>query len=411
MSSQGSGLLPLDQALDQIRAALTPIDGFEQVPLHMAPGRVLFESIRSPIDVPGHRNSAMDGYAVAASDLPESGQARLRVVGTALAGAPFEGTVKPGEAVRIMTGAVVPEGTDTVIMQEKAEREGDEVTVGAGHRAGENVRHPGEDIARDSVVLAAGRRITPADVGLLASLGIPEVRVARRLRVAIFSTGDELVPLGAALKAGEIYDSNRYTLNAMLTGLGAEVIDMGVVRDDPAAIEQAFATASEAADVVITSGGVSVGEADFVKATLDKLGRVDFWRIAMKPGKPLAFGRLGRAAFFGLPGNPVSAMATFYQVVRPALMHLSGVSGEETLRLRATAAERLKKSPGRQDFQRGILDSGKDGRLTVRSTGMQGSHVLSSMSRANCFIVLPAESGDVEAGEEVEVQPFSGLMH
>ncbi|SCZ49881.1 molybdopterin molybdotransferase MoeA [Thiohalomonas denitrificans] len=410
MSSQGSGLLPLDEALEKIRAALKPVAGYAQVTLAEALGRFLHEDILSPIDVPGHRNSAMDGYAVAGSALPESGEKRFRVAGTALAGAPYAGSVGPNEAVRIMTGAVVPEGTDTVIMQEKARREGEDVYFEAGHRSGENVRHPGEDIARNTVVLSTGRRITPSDVGLLASLGIAEVRVNRRLRVAIFSTGDELVPLGQSLGEGEIYDSNRYTVAAMLRRMDVDVLDMGVVRDDPNAIEQAFTSAAEVADVVITSGGVSVGEADFVKSTLDKLGEVDFWRIAMKPGKPLAFGRLGNAAFFGLPGNPVSAVATFYQVVQPSLLHLTGSSDTGRLRVKAHTTEKLKKRPGREDFQRGILESDASGNLVVRGTGMQGSHVLSSVSRANCFIVLPAESGDVEAGDEVTVEPFAAFM-
>lgn len=407
--AHGVSLLPVDEALARIADTLQPIRGHEQLPLVAALNRVLAQDVESPLDVPGHRNSAMDGYAVAAGDLPETGERGLRVVGTALAGVPFSGTLASGEAVRIMTGAVVPEGADTVIMQEKTRREGDTVYVGPA-RSGDNVRHPGEDIASGQTVLPAGRRLVPADLGLLASLGIAEVKVRRPIRVAVFSTGDELAPLGAPLANGQIYDSNRYTLNAMLRRLSAEVIDMGVVRDHPEAIADAFRSAADIADVVITSGGVSVGEADFVKATLDELGQVDFWRIAMKPGKPLAFGMLGSTAFFGLPGNPVSVMATFYQIVQPSLQRLAGEQPMPPLRLRVPTSTKLKKRPGRQDFQRGILEPGPDGQLTVRSTGGQGSHILSSMSHANCFIVLPAASGDVEAGAIVEVQPFAGLV-
>ncbi len=408
--SPKSNLLPVDEALARIRATLSPVRGAEQLPLGAALDRVLAIDVTSPIDVPGHRNSAMDGYAVAAADLPTTDEKAFAVIGRALAGEPYLGELRSGQAVRIMTGAVVPVGADTVIMQEQTRREGDEVYIGGGHRAGDNVRHPGEDIAAGSIVLPTGRRLVPADIGLLASLGIAEIKVVRRLRAAIFSTGDELTPLGAPLADGQIYDSNRYTLAAMLHRLGVEVLDLGMVHDQPDAIAEAFRTAAEIADVVITSGGVSVGEADFVKSTLDRMGRVDFWKIAMKPGKPLAFGMLGQTAFFGLPGNPVSVVATFYQIVQPALRRLTGESEREPMRLRVRTTGRLKKRPGRQDFQRGILERDESGEWQVHSTGNQGSHVLSSMSQANCFIVLPAEGGNVEVGEWVEVQPFAGLV-
>ena len=409
-TSAPSTFLPLDEALERIRAGLEPVEGYQQLALRDALGRVLAEDVASPIDVPAYTNSAMDGYAVRSADLPAEGETTLTVVGTAFAGQPFDGTVQAGGAVRIMTGAMLPEGADTVVMQEDTERDGDELRVRPGHKPGQHVRHAGEDIPARGTALAAGKRLRPSEIGLLASLGVPEVRVRRRLRVAFFSTGDELRSIGEPLEEGQIYDSNRYTLHGMLTRLGVEQLDMGVIPDRREAIEEAFRQAAAVADAVITSGGVSVGEADYVKETLDSLGQVGFWKIAMKPGKPLAFGRIGEAVFFGLPGNPVSAMATFYQVVQPALRHMLGETEVLPARLQARCADPLKKRPGRQDFQRGILRHDDSGQLVVTSTGAQGSHVLSSMSRANCFIVLPADSGDVEAGALVEVQPFEGLV-
>ncbi|HEY0635767.1 MAG TPA: molybdopterin molybdotransferase MoeA [Gammaproteobacteria bacterium] len=403
-------LLSVSHALERIRATLQPINGFETVFLRSALDRVLYDDQRSPIDVPNYRNSAMDGYAIHFSDLQAQGEITLSVIGSAFAGQPFAGQVGSGEAVRIMTGAVLPEGADTVVMQEQTVRDGDQLRITTAHRQGDNVRGIGEDIARHSVVLQKGRRLTPADLGLLASLGIAEVRVRRKLRVAFFSTGDELRSLGQALGAGQIYDSNRYTLHGMLTHLGVELIDMGVIPDRREAVSDAFQSASAIADVLITSGGVSVGEADFVKETLDALGQVNFWKISMKPGKPLAFGKVGQTIFFGLPGNPVSAMATFYQLVQPALRQLMGATETLPLTLKVPCATPLKKSPGRQDFQRGILERGDSGELTVRTTGHQGSHILSSMSHANCFIILPGEWGNVEVGTLVEVQPFDGLI-
>lgn len=409
-SLEHGGQISVDMALQQIREALSPIAGFERCSLRDAFNRIIAENVTSPLNVPAHVNSAMDGYALNSGDIPAEGTRRLAVIGTAFAGNPFAGKVQSGQAVRIMTGAVVPEGADTVIMQEQTERDGDTLTIGSGHRAGENVRQIGEDIAKGGVVLAPGKKIRGAELGLLASLGIAEVSVKRRLRVATFSTGDELCSIGETPKAGQIYDSNRYSLYGMLRTLNVEHIDMGVIRDDPDAISNAFSTAAEIADVLITSGGVSVGDADYVKQTLDRLGKVNFWKIKMKPGKPLAFGQLDKAVFFGLPGNPVSVMATFYQIVQPSLRYLMGQDTTTPIRLQVRTAERLKMRPGRQDFQRGILERNSEGELVVRSTGNQGSHILSSMSQANCFIVLPAESGPVEAGELVEVEPFEGLF-
>ena len=409
-SIDSGGLLTVDEALKQIRCTLSPIEGFERCSLREAFNRIVAENVTSPLNVPAYINSAMDGYAVNSDDLPTEGTRQLEVIGTAFAGTPYSGNLQPGQAVRIMTGAVVPEGADTVIMQELVERDGDTLTIRSGHKAGENVRQVGEDIAKGGVVLAPGKKIRGAELGLLASLGIAEVSVKRRLRVATFSTGDELCSIGETPKAGQIYDSNRYSLYGMLRALNVEHIDMGVIRDDPEAISNAFSTAAEVADVLITSGGVSVGDADYVKQTLDKLGKVNFWKIKMKPGKPLAFGQLKKAVFFGLPGNPVSVMATFYQIVQPSLRYMMGQDTTMPIRLRVRTAEKLKMRPGRQDFQRGILERNDAGELVVRSTGNQGSHILSSMSQANCFIVLPAESGPVEAGELVEVEPFEGLF-
>ena len=403
-------LLPLEEARARIRNSIRPVMEQEQVALDQALGRILAEEILSPMDIPPHTNSAMDGYALPGSDLPDQGSVRLQLIGTSSAGHPFSGELRSGQAVRIMTGAMLPEGADTVVMQEHVRRDGDLVEIGAGHRAGQHVRNSGEDLARGQTVLAAGRRLTPADLGSLASLGFAELPLRRRLRVALFSTGDELRQLGEPLAAGEIYDSNRYTLHAMLSRLGVEIVDMGIIRDRRDAIEQAFQEAAASADSVITSGGASVGEADYISETLARLGEVEFWKIAIKPGKPLAFGNVAGRPFFGLPGNPVSAMVTFYQIVQPALQLQMGQAETTPLRLQVPCTTPLKKRPGRTEFQRGIMGYDDEGRLTVRNAGAQGSHILSSMSRADCFIVLPAANGGVEAGEIVEIEPFAGFV-
>lgn len=402
-------LLTVDTALARILALAIPVKDTESLPIRESLGRVLSEPVISPLNVPPYSNSAMDGYAVRAADLPTTGEKSLFVVGTAWAGTPFADTVTPGQCVRIMTGAKMPAGADTVIMQEHVQRDGDTISIGAGHKAGQNVRHPGEDIAQGSTVLQPGQLLGPAELGLLASLGVARVKIKRRVRVAFFSTGDELRPVGEQLAEGQIYDSNRYTLHGMLLQLGVEIIDLGVIRDDPSAIENTFTQAAASADAIITSGGVSVGEADFVKAALDKVGNVDFWRIAMKPGKPLAIGKIDNAMFFGLPGNPVSVMATFYLFALPALRQMMGQPQRPPLHYTAVTRTRLKKSPGRMDFQRGVLGN-ENGRLVVDAAGMQASHILSGMSRANCFIVLPLESGTIEAGSDVTVMPFHGLL-
>ena len=403
--------LPVDEALRRIDEGATPILGTERVALRTSLGRVLAEPVSTPIDVPLHTNSAMDGYAIAGSALRGVEPLALEVIGTSWAGRPYPDPVGPGESVRIMTGGVMPEGTDTVVIQERTEQIKDTVRFAPDAvREGDNVRAAGEDITAGSTVLEAGVRIGPAELGMLASVGIVEVTVRRRLRVAFFSTGDELRSLGEALEPGSVYDSNRYTLFGMLTRLGAEIIDMGVVRDTPADVERAFGEASACADAIITSGGVSVGEADFVKETLESQGQVSFWKIAMKPGRPLAFGHVSEAVFFGLPGNPVSVMVTYYQFVQPALRRMMGERETRPPRIHVRTATALKKRSGRVEFQRGVLRSGADGTMTVETTGGQGSGILSSMHSANCFIILPMENDGVAAGELVEVEPFYGVI-
>ena len=403
--------LKLADALARILADVQPVAGRETLPVRSALGRILGADVVSAVDVPAHTNSAMDGYALAGADLPGTGEIRLDVIGTSAAGRPFAGEVRAGQCVRIMTGAAMPPGADTVVMQENVTRDGDTLTIGAGEKPGQHVRQAGEDIAAGSVALRAGTRLMPAEIGILGSLGIGEVSVRRRPRVAFFSTGDELRSVGEPLEEGQIYDSNRYTIFGMLTRLGVEALDMGVVRDDREAVEQAFAKAAEAADAIVTSGGVSVGDADYVAETLQRTGTVGFWKVAMKPGRPLAFGRIDDALFFGLPGNPNSVMATFYQLVQPALQALSGMTDPvPPLTIPAVAASALRKKPGRREFQRGVLSRAADGRLLVDRAGRLGSGVLSSMAAANCFIVLPEDAGPVSEGDEVTVQPFAAFV-
>ncbi|MDH4149343.1 MAG: molybdopterin molybdotransferase MoeA [Betaproteobacteria bacterium] len=403
--------IPVPKAREVIARFLSPVSTMERVAVRAALGRVLAEDVVSPVDVPSHDNSAMDGYAVRFADLKQDGKVTLKVAGSSFAGVPFAGSVSAGQAVRIMTGGVVPEGADTIVMQEHAEAKDGQVSIGGGHRQGQNLRRAGEDLKQGQPALRRGQPVRPAEIGLIASLGIAEVSVYRKLRVAFFSTGDELVSVGLPLAAGQIYDSNRYTIYGMLTRLGCEVIDMGVIRDDPKLLEAAFREAASIADVVITSGGVSVGEADFVKELLNQLGEVVFWKIAMKPGRPLAYGKIGDAHFFGLPGNPVSVMVTFYQFVRDALLKLSGRDPIDPLpAFKVPCTSSLKKAPGRTEFQRGILTRDDAGNLSVRVTGEQGSGILRSMSEANCFIILPTDQGNVTPGTLVEVQAMESVI-
>ncbi len=402
--------LDYDLAKQLILDEVEIIEGSEKIAIRSTLGRVLAEDIHSPINVPSHTNSAMDGYAIRGQDLPEDSIKEFKLVGTALAGKPWQGNVKENECIRIMTGAVMPTGSDTVIMQEHVERNDDMIRIGADQKVGQNVRQAGEDLKTGQLALSAGKSLNPSDLGLIASLGIAEVSVTNKLRVAFFSTGDELRSIGEPLGEGEIYDSNRYTLFGMLERLGVEIIDMGVIKDTRKAVRNAFDEASKIADVVISSGGVSVGEADYVKEILEELGQVNFWKVAMKPGRPLTFGKVGNATFFGLPGNPVSVMVTFYQFAQPALRKMMGESQSKPLTLKARSTSRLRKRPGRTEFQRGILETAENGDLIVHKTGQQGSGILRSMSEANCFIVLSKESEGIEVDSMVDVQPFSGLI-
>jgi molybdopterin molybdotransferase len=418
--------MPVHGAQAIVREWATPVATIERVALRAALDRVLAHDVASPIDVPAHDNSAMDGYAfdgAALAACTAAGEAllTLRVAGRAFAGHPFGRTVAAGECVRIMTGAAMPAGCDTVIPQEcVAHADADTVSLNPQRIArGANCRHAGEDLAQGAPALRAGRILRASDLGLLASLGIGEVAVRRRLRVAFLSTGDELRSIGEPLETGCVYDSNRYTLFAMLARLNVETLDLGVVRDEPAALEAALRTAAESADVVLTSGGVSVGDADFTRGMLQTFGEVAFWNLAMRPGRPLAFGRIwsggqpaeGRPAlFFGLPGNPVAVMVTFYQIVREALVAMSGAAPQAPLRLTARAAGPLKKRAGRTEFLRGVATREADGGWRVEPTRSQSSGVLSSMSDANCFIVLAHDQTDVAAGEAVDIMPFDGLI-
>lgn len=415
MDDYDPNALKVTSAREVIRSFLAPVATNEKVAVRAALGRVLGEDIISTLDVPAHDNSAMDGYAVRHADLKTAGDTELRLAGSAFAGRQFASKLGKRECVRIMTGAVMPKGADTVVIQEIVQTEGDNIRVPAGQKKGQNRRLAGEDLAAGKPVLMAGQPVGPAELGLIASLGLAEVTVRRRLRVAFFSTGDELASVGSALKQGEVYDSNRYTLYGMLSRLGCDIIDMGVVRDDPASLERALKAAAADADAIITSGGVSVGEADFIRELLGKLGEVVFWKIAMKPGRPMAFGKIAHAGneahFFGLPGNPVAVMVTFYQFVREALLVLSGRTDDCTLPLlQVPCTSSIKKSPGRTEFQRGLLARGERGRWSVCATGAQGSGVLRSMAEANCFIVLEHERGSVKPGDLVQVQLFHGLV-
>lgn len=409
MEAFTAGLISLDDALSTLLARVTPVQQHDTVTLPDAAGRITASAVISPIDVPPFDNSAMDGYALRMADLTP-GRA-LPVAGIAFAGKPFNGNWPAGTCIRIMTGAPLPAGCDAVVMQEQTEQEGETIRIIADVSAGQNIRRVGEDIRQGTRVLEAGIKLGAAELPLLASLGIAQVVVLRKLRVAIFSTGDELQPVGQPLAAGHIYDTNRFAVQLMLNKLGCEVVDLGIIRDDPDALRAAFIKADSRADVVISSGGVSVGAADYTKMMLEELGEIGFWKLAMKPGKPFAFGRLPNSWFCGLPGNPVSAVVTFYQLVQPLLAKLTGQKGPALPpRQRVRSASYLKKSPGRLDFQRGVLQRNAQGEMEVTTTGHQGSHIFSSFQQANCFIVLERDRGNVEQGEWVEVEPFNPLL-
>jgi molybdopterin molybdotransferase len=409
--------LSVNQVGDFLAQLVQPVppDESQDVYLFDALGRILAQDVISPISVPAHNNSAMDGFAFDASQLHANQPLTLRVVGTALAGKAWQGKVNAGECLKVMTGAILPDGLDTVVPQELVQiasaHDITSITLPANLvKAGDNRRLAGEDLMQGQTALKAGQPLTPAALGLIASLGLPDVRVHRRVRVAYFSTGDEVLSLGDAPREGAVYDSNRYTVFGLLTRLGCEVIDMGVVRDDPALLEAAFAQAARESDAIITSGGVSVGEADFTKAMMKKLGDVAFWKIAMRPGRPMAVGRIGKSVLFGLPGNPVAVMVTFLAFVRPALLRMMGSTTQPLPMLRAKCMEPLRKKAGRTEYQRGYVDSAPDGTLQVRTTGNQGSGVLSSMVQGNGLIVLNHTQGHVAIGDEVDVMMFEGAI-
>ena len=403
--------MAVEQAREYIKAFLSPVKETEKISLMSSLGRVLAEAIVAPHNVPNHDNSAMDGYAFNAQDLAKEGVTKLKVTGSIFAGNALDGQVQTGACIKIMTGAAIPSGVDTVIPQERVKINGDVIEIAEPIKQGANVRYAGEDLAQGQIVLPIGHMIKPADLGLIASLGIGEISVYRKLRVSFFSTGDELASIGSALKTGQVYDSNRYTIFGMLSRLGVEVQDLGAIPDDPALLEKTLKQAVENSDVVITSGGVSVGEADFMKHLLQKLGQVLFWKIAMKPGRPLAYGKIGNAHYFGLPGNPVAVMVTFYQFVRQALLTLMGQPSPSVLPiLNAICVTPIKKLKGRTEFQRGILFLADNGTWQVKTTGNQSSGVLSSMSQGNCFIVLNDDVGNIDAGAIVQVQLFDGLI-
>ncbi|MDH3387900.1 MAG: molybdopterin molybdotransferase MoeA [Gammaproteobacteria bacterium] len=399
--------LSLSEALARIETRVLPVHACERLPIRECLGRVNNEAVKSPHNVPPLPNSAMDGFAIAIASLQRDGIAELEEVGTAYAGLPFAGSCGKGQCVRIMTGALIPDGADAVIMQEQAEvDDAGKIRIDSDHRIGENIRQAGEDVRQGETVIEAGERLSPADLGVLASLGLSQLQVKRKPVVAFFSTGDELVAVGEPLQPGKIYDSNRYSLHGMLSRLAVDIIDLGVVRDDPDSIREALSRAASQADLIISTGGVSVGEADYIKPALAELGTTEFWKIAIKPGRPLAFGQIGASIFMGLPGNPVAVMVTFSQFVEPAIEVLSGARLRPPALFRARALDAMRKKPGRYEFQRGIATLAEDGQWQVGKTGKQGSGILTSMSRANCFIVLPDDNAGVEPGDEVDIQFF-----
>ena len=402
------GLLPFDTAIENMLSQVKPVTQTLNLPITQALNYVLAENITSPLNVPNHDNSAMDGYAFAVESLDKS--TRLTLVGRSMAGAPFQGKCELGECIRIMTGAKIPDCCDSVDMQENVQVDNENITFLQKKQLGSHVRKAGEDIQLGQEVLTKGHKITALDVGILASLGINDVTVYRKLTVALIATGDELKLPGQALNPGDIYETNSFVLKGMLEKMHIDVIDFGVIKDDFEAIKSAFIKADSQADAVISSGGVSVGDADYTKTVLDDLGEIGFWKIAMKPGKPFAFGKLPQSIFFGLPGNPVSALVTFYQLTMQALTKMQNAQPLKRTELRVKCAKALKKSPGRMDFQRGILSVNELGESVVESTGAQGSGILSSLTRANCFIILAPEQGNVEVGKKVTVQLFDQFI-
>ncbi|MGZ8195192.1 MAG: molybdopterin molybdotransferase MoeA [Methylosarcina sp.] len=406
-SLESNRLLSVEEALDGIETTILPLAGQEKTAINEASGRILAQAVYSSINIPYDRNAAMDGYALRSSDIVPGQPFSLRLAGSSWAGRPFDGQLQAGECIRIFTGAVVPPMADSVVMQEEAVAEGQNILFPANTGARQNIREAGEDIKPGSLLVAEGKKLTPMDIALLASAGIYEIDVKRRLRIAYFSTGDELIALGQPPESGKIYDSNRYGLSGLLKDPSYSIADLGRIADNKSVLESCLLEASKDFDVIITTGGVSVGEADYMRELLEQLGQVHFWKIAIKPGKPLVFGMINRCYYFGLPGNPVSVFVTFQQIVEPALRRLSGARPARRLRIKATCTSRLRKAAGRQEFQRGILTQGPDGEFFVASSGGQGSHRLEPLSRSHCYIVLPADCQGVQPGDTVLVEPFS----
>ncbi len=405
-----SKLITINQALQLIKEAINSIIGDERVPLKQALGRILSTPVSSPINIPPDRNSAMDGYAFCSSSIKQNQSFSLAVVGTSWAGKPYVSNLKQHECIRIFTGAVVPSHADSVIMQEQVTVDNKNIIFPATTEAKQNIRDIGGDIKQNTELLPANQQLSAVDIGLLASAGIYDVLVKRKLSIAFFSTGDELCSIGQPLNSGQIYDSNRYALAGLLDDTHFNVSDLGVIIDDKQRIKQTLLTAAKTHDVIITTGGASVGDADYIKEILDECGKVGFWKIAIKPGKPLAFGKIDHCYFFGLPGNPVSVITTFQKIVSPALLQLSGMAAKKQLSLSATCLSVLKKQKGRQEYQRGVLTQDELGELLVESAGKQGSNIMSAMSKANCYIVLPAESEGVKIGQKVTIEPFDVLI-
>lgn len=405
MDDYDPNAMSVNQARQFIQQFLSPVSATEILPIRESLGRVLSADIISPNNVPNYNNSAMDGFAFKYSE----GVKIIKIIGTAFAGKPFNGEIKAGECVKIMTGAILPAGADSVVMQEHVVIKGESITLLRDIKPGANVRMAGEDLSLGQVVLARGHLMRPADLGLVASLGIGEVSAYKKVKVAFFSTGDELISIGKPLAEGQIYDSNRYTLFGMLSRLKVDILDLGAIPDDPKRLEATLLEAANEHNVVITSGGVSVGEADHMKALLAQHGQVLFWKVNMKPGRPLAYGKIGNAHYFGLPGNPVATMVTFYQFVREAIITLMGATYQPPPLFRVECTEPIKKATGRTEFQRGLLYD-VDGIWKVKPTGAQGSAILSSMSQANCFIVLDESTGNLDAGASVQVQLLDGLV-
>lgn len=406
------GTLSVEQALQSMLTDISEQAAREQVHLTDAVDRTLADSITSPINVPSHRNSAVDGYAIFQADLPTTGDiASLNIIGRVVAGHPYEGDIQRGQCLQIMTGAQMPPLTDTVIMQEHVEVHGNSIHIDDRHSPGQNVRQAGEDIQQGQIVLQAGIKLTPPQIGLIASLGISEVCVKTPLVAAVFSTGDEVLSIGEPARKGCIYDSNRYSLISALKKVGCKVLDLGIIADDPNKLRDAFELASKQAHVIFTSGGVSVGEADYTKQVLSETGAINFWKVAMKPGRPIAFGKIGDATFFGLPGNPVAVMVTFYQFALPCLQKMMGLTSPLiTPIIDAKCTHSIRKIAGRTEFQRGILSKGQGSEWEVCTTGQQGSGILRSMSEANSFIILEHHRSSISEGELVSVQPFSSLF-